>query len=469
MRGLVVVLATSFVLAACSPSGSSDGGSRDGAAPADGARGADAAGDTADAAAARDVASAIDVAAPRDAIDATGAIEIPDARDAADAADAHDAADVADAATAHDAADATDATDAPSIGDAIDAPTTVDESAGAEDDTRPDTPADAAGPGSAPDAATGSPPCADPSPGGNFVVVFATPDGNTVEDIRAIRPDDVWLALDPRFLVSPPGGPIGVQEIPAQLWHWDGTQWSKVLGSDPAARYMRLWASGPDDVWVTGDRVRHWDGSTWTDRTPPGAGSSLLIHGVDPDDVWVTAGTVFHWDGTTWTERAPVAPRTGDTTYPMAIWAAGPGGAWLAGTAYIPGDGGSTFDQCFVERWDGTSWTVALASRDACFDAMWGSSPNDIWGAVGHIYHFDGRSWTDAVAANGIDQLWGWCATNVWATTSNDGSPSYHLDEKGWSPSAELSQGAVGRITGSSADDVWLALGYTVFHRALAP
>ncbi|MDF2693698.1 MAG: uncharacterized protein K0S65_2081, partial [Labilithrix sp.] len=109
-----------------------------------------------------------------------------------------------------------------------------------------------------------------------------------------IAGDDVWISG------SAGGSGDGI------VLRWDGTR----LQTSHRSRnngYYGIWASGPNDIWVTGDpAVLHYDGSTWapigeldfwTDR----------IWGSGPDDVWLAPrryvlngrGAIRHWDGTT--------------------------------------------------------------------------------------------------------------------------------------------------------------------------
>ncbi len=92
-----------------------------------------------------------------------------------------------------------------------------------------------------------------------------------------------------------------------------------IVAGAPAARaqadFKGIWGSGPNDIWVVGDRpvALHYDGTTWNE-VPLGVnlnGSTLnAVWGSGPRDVFAVGdnGMIIHWDGTRWArQQAPTS------------------------------------------------------------------------------------------------------------------------------------------------------------------
>jgi hypothetical protein len=49
------------------------------------------------------------------------------------------------------------------------------------------------------------------------------------------------------------------------ILHWNGSAWS-VVPSGTSTFLVGVWASGPNDAWVTGGAgtILHWDGAAWS-------------------------------------------------------------------------------------------------------------------------------------------------------------------------------------------------------------
>jgi hypothetical protein len=289
----------------------------------------------------------------------------------------------------------------------------------------------------------------------------------------AVRRDDVWLTTYAST------DPITLKPLPSTLWHWNGTSWKQATVGDVSSQFQYVWASGPNDVWVTGDRLRRWDGATWTDRTDSAMASTWAIHGRGPTDIWVGGGAaglgpdaLFHWDGVSWQDRTPpVIPADVGVFLGSTIWESAAADVWVGGTAWVPSGGGVKIGAWVLQHWDGHTWTVVQSGLDRFFHSFWGSSPTDLWAAGSGIFHFDGSSWTTAVASPNMAQVWGSCAGDVWAASNLGGTP-LHYDGSSWSPDATPgfpTNNGVGALTGTSADDVWAGMSSTVAHRNVVP
>ena len=116
-------------------------------------------------------------------------------------------------------------------------------------------------------------------------------------------PDDVWVV----------GERIS--------YHYDGHAWTKLLVGGTA-----VWGAGRDDVWIVGNGFAiHWDGKVWRRKlVAPGL---RAIAGTARDDVWAASGeNVYHFDGESWSPTPPpVSTRVGSLVAPAR------GKVWLLG------------------------------------------------------------------------------------------------------------------------------------------
>ena len=136
---------------------------------------------------------------------------------------------------------------------------------------------------------------------------------------------------------------------------------------------FKVWGAGADDVLVSGDKgaMFHFDGTDWTRmKTPDDSTRILTVSGRAGDDVWGVGGgsqgVAWHYDGDKWTDASPkrgvpglMGVHTSDSTpvvvsgingflatvgtngfqseghftnYPLhGVWQDGRGGAWAVG------------------------------------------------------------------------------------------------------------------------------------------
>lgn len=278
--------------------------------------------------------------------------------------------------------------------------------------------------------------------------------GGAPEDIRglfAIAPNDAWMTTD------------------QHVRRWDGATWTTVsFDLGPSDSLGAVWASGPDDVWVSGTRLMRWNGTVWTDMAVPVTYVATLpkVSGRGPNDVWVwTDRQISHWDGTSWSDRPPLLDPPTGWIFVQVLWPASADDVWLAGY----GQAGT-----LLEHWNGASWQLwPLSTNIKSFTGMWGSSPTDIWllGDRG-MMHYDGISWTLANATlRGQGDIWGSCASDVWAALAPV-APTYsprvaHFDGEKWSTITLVAGQSGSLVSGTGPDDVWVATSYlpTIYHR----
>ncbi len=229
----------------------------------------------------------------------------------------------------------------------------------------------------------------------------------------------------------------GTVERPLAL-RWDGVAWTEVPTLADDARLYAVDGTGSEDVWAVGVQSRqpyalHWDGASWSRFDVPDPSEHASLHSVvalAPDDVWAVghfhvmvagrapaAGELYqtlavHFDGTTWSivpsPNDPVS-QTGLLFWLAPVDPADPvgGGLWSAGWSQAP----SGPLRSLIERWDGSTWTVASAPRGPG-TSLWGvtaSSPGDAW-ATGYVdqgdgttrpyaLHWDGSAWAELATA----------------------------------------------------------------------
>lgn len=157
-----------------------------------------------------------------------------------------------------------------------------------------------------------------------------------------------------------------------------------------------------------------------------------------------------------------------------AVWGTSPTDVWAVG-----GDTASGNFDGLILHWDGSSWTQVPAAGAPLLWAVWGSGPNDVWavGMGGTILHFDGTAWTKKASGTtrGLNDVWGTGPNNVFAVGGGaaqppDGSMMLHWNGTAWSPVVlPLSQPDTGRslegIHGTGPNDLWsVGRRGTVFH-----
>ena len=216
------------------------------------------------------------------------------------------------------------------------------------------------------------------------VVHLPAPGSDTLSQVVALAPDDVWVA-GPGIYSN--GTPI--------VMRWDGSRWRLVRAPfGPHDPGFRITATSATDAWaVGGQRVgshvetlaAHWDGHTWMIAPAPtqNTDSMLLdVRTVSPTDVWALGQSGFvkvihhspncngkcteirstipvaiyeHWNGHRWS-LAPVASEREGLAF---LTAAPDGTVWAAGGCYY---------QNIVTRWSGHTWQLVRHPPDITWD-----------------------------------------------------------------------------------------------------
>lgn len=260
------------------------------------------------------------------------------------------------------------------------------------------------------------------------------------------------------------------------LFHYDGNFWSK-MSSGAENELYGIWGTSSSDVFAVGDGViLHYDGSSWSAMTidKPEAilgfdGNSLSeltsgttkrffrIWGSSPTDVYVVGfdptfhtgtSTILHYNGSSWSEmstdtiiRSPEGldipgisstdPVPGNgTVYIKSLAGLSISGVWCSSSSNVFVVGSKLTESRGIQEgvilhYDGNSWSATVIDTALRINAVWGSSPSDVYAAGtvlgdkvfnGVILHYNGDSWSEfSRAERGINSIWGSSYANVFA------------------------------------------------------
>ena len=191
------------------------------------------------------------------------------------------------------------------------------------------------------------------------------------------------------------------------MTHWNGQTWT-AEPSPVTTSLLRVWGSGPNDVWAVGSNgvILHRTTGNFV-QVPSGTTEFLLdIDGSDATHVWVLGSerTILRWNGQSWN-----ATNTG------ALGGSDTGGALRV----FPNDDVFVFGlKGTVIRWDGEAWIRSnLGPFDGMIYAAHGRSADDLWmvGRLGTIFHLDGQRFTKHFSSRTVRDL-----SVIASTAAND-------------------------------------------------
>ncbi len=148
---------------------------------------------------------------------------------------------------------------------------------------------------------------------------------------------------------------------------------------------LGVWGSGPDDIWMSGDKgtLLHWNGKT---LLPWASGTSVALRavgGTGASDVWMAGdgGTLLHWNG-----QQLASETVGDAQTVLRAVHASPDGALLLAV----GDNG------VIYRRQGDAWKLENTSGGVNLHAVVATGAGQAWaaGAQGQALKLSGGSWT---------------------------------------------------------------------------
>ena len=217
--------------------------------------------------------------------------------------------------------------------------------------------------------------------------------------------------------------------------HYDGVEWARVEGGvlpqgSQNADWRSVSATAPDDVWIAGTQPQedgpvliHYDGEQWTTmlgNADAVAGEEYAFFGMvaDGDTLWIADGILggndhgfaYFYDGMV-DERYESFMRSVAVVGDHVFFGADPGQVvyydgsdWQTSSIESGGmtdqlvsiHGSATNDVWAVGprkrvHFDGSEWAVEDLENEAY--GVWGSGPDDVWTVGERFEHFDGSSW----------------------------------------------------------------------------
>ena len=176
---------------------------------------------------------------------------------------------------------------------------------------------------------------------------------NGLNDVDIVAPNDAWAVGT--------GLSDAAHDPHMTILHWDGASWKQLPQPEHSSHnLLAVKAISKDDIWAAGTDVLHWDGHEWHIVTTPAGELGGYFDGIaatGPDDVWITGNdgneaVAVHWDGRTWSGGN--TPRLTDGPFPHDMEAAGPHSAWIAGE--YSDDPSRSLPMLL--RWDGRDWRL---------------------------------------------------------------------------------------------------------------
>ncbi len=167
------------------------------------------------------------------------------------------------------------------------------------------------------------------------------------------------------------------------VYHFNGVVWEEMTIPNPMSVLSCVWGSGPNDVYAVGWEVFHYDGTSWSKILQDYSleQNFYSVWGSATNDVFIGAeeGAIFHFNGTNWLQMD-----TGTEVAIKDIWGT------TANNVYAVGAGG------VIIRYNGNAWNAVVSGTDKDLESIWGSSANDIVvaGDEGTIYHY--KNWPTA-------------------------------------------------------------------------
>ncbi|AKU94857.1 Type IV fimbrial biogenesis protein PilY1 [Labilithrix luteola] len=269
---------------------------------------------------------------------------------------------------------------------------------------------------------------------------------------------------------------------------WDGTQWSKI-DSGRKETLRAVWGSSAHDIWIVAadNVILHGNGfqsgtATFgltgpldpTDPTNRMGGVLNAVWGSGPDAVFVGGDrTIFIGPDSMWRYRGPDSGTDSDWSAAStfcreppclavnAIWGTSANDVWVAGPS-----GGMRHSKGPVGSGGAEEWSIVKSTlTQADLRALWGTSSDDVWvvGDQGTIRHWTNDSkqrWqiVSSPTTRDLRAVWGSSAKDIWAV--GDAGTLLHWNGAEWTqatatfplgPKPDL----LG-VWGSGPNDVWV-------------
>lgn len=168
-----------------------------------------------------------------------------------------------------------------------------------------------------------------------------------------------------------------VYAVGSRLLHFDGSDWTVVMGTDPTYAFTGVWGAAHDDVYAVQSRADprmiHFDGTGWQPVAIPdvawsgGSGAPYLtdVWGTSADEVYAVGGpgVVLHFDGTEWTPM-----ETGTSALLLDIRGTSPVDIYAVG------------EDCTILHYDGVAWEQIDPSVECrgALNGVWLDADSDV-------------------------------------------------------------------------------------------
>jgi len=252
--------------------------------------------------------------------------------------------------------------------------------------------------------------------------------------------------------------------------------WKEYLNPVPLAldndnHFTGVWVFGSNDMILVGDRLWYFDGTTFTPidavnntyhTSMNGGLSGSNIFAFSKSDYWLVDGRALHTsDGKYFDDMRP-------NLYIRACWGIS------SNDMFFVGDGGHIF------HYDGTTFSDMISNTTKDLTSIWGTNHNNVWAcgfntSTGEtdIVHYDGSTWTEDPLAttktahlSGLSAVWV-CDSSGVPFVATSGSNVYRKTGAGaWRNDTTLIPNSLGgnnfvglyRLSGNAATD-FMAIG----------
>src|SRR5207247_1746353 len=203
------------------------------------------------------------------------------------------------------------------------------------------------------------------------------------------------------------------------IFHYNGTSWSRIMGTISIPALNSIWGTSASDVWAVGDgtnysapfAILHYDGATWSSAPTPTTFPPVnlsAVCGTSASDVWAvgietvsaqvlhsillhvtdaasSGAIIIHYNGTTWPS---VSSGTTPPIHLSAVWGSSASDVWAVG---VQNDYGK-FLHSIILHYNGTAWSPVWRGTTGALSGVWGTSASDVWavGDNGTILQYSG-------------------------------------------------------------------------------